>query len=112
MVGVLRFELRTYGLKVRCSNQLSYTPIKTFATINFFNKVKSNNTGSRGRDRTYDQLINSQLLLPLSYSGINLVQGIGIGPISTDFQSVAMTTLAHHAIFLAPASGIEPDGTL
>ena len=26
--------------------------------------------GCRGRDRTYDQLINSQLLLPLSYSAI------------------------------------------
>ena len=30
-------------------------------------------TGSSGWDRTNDQLINSQLLLPLSYAGIKLV---------------------------------------
>jgi hypothetical protein len=30
-------------------------------------------SGCQGRDRTYDQLINSQLLLPLSYLAILLV---------------------------------------
>ncbi len=35
-----------------------------------FRKVVTR-TGCQGRDRTYDQLINSQLLLPLSYLAIN-----------------------------------------
>lgn len=35
--------------------------------------------GSGGRDRTYDLLVNSQLLLPLSYSGSGLFYSSGCG---------------------------------
>ena len=35
------------------------------------NAARHPKTGSSGWDRTNDQLINSQLLLPLSYAGIN-----------------------------------------
>jgi hypothetical protein len=65
LVPVVGFELTTYHLQGDC-------------TTTVLNRHKKK--GSGGKDRTYDQRVNSALLLPLSYSGIKLVGVDGNAP--------------------------------